>query len=529
MMNTLLHFHLTKTVAVCVAILSCVSITSLLAQTNRIDSLKQKLASTPELESFEINFQLAREFASIDNKIALELVRKAKTLAYQKRDSLDIVRSLRLTGQVYRRLDNLDSSIHYLLKGLPIAHRLKFDKERNAIHNSLGLAYTLISKFDRALYYLLQSAALYEKSGDKSMSGVVENNIGLVYYRLDDFKMALEHYNKSLSIKLSIKDHFDMDVLLINISLCYAYLGDLAEARKTLNTVLEKYPENSEDNNFGMAMHASGLIWYKSDNITKAEKDFRKSYMITKKNNDQRYIFENINGLSEIYLMQGKLALAEIFLIEGEKMSNTSNFDAEEMILYKRFCSLYMAKRNYKKLSFYQEKYIQMRDSVSNESQTNNLMRLHAEASEKENKAQLTSQEQTLQLKDEIINKQFGINVLIGFAIALLAIFIYVLVKIFHQRKEANYLLNIKVIERSDELSSNYENLKLALEQRDTTLAQLNKDLNNSIESMRTLCTAGVKVEIDKNALQYFNEISATTSSLSKSLHNILSKAKRDY
>ncbi len=520
-MNISLPHNVTKKLLIRIIILLCVSSSCLYAQNSRIDSLKQKLASTPELESFEINFQLAREAAKFDNKVALEFVTKANSLAYLAQDSLNIVRSLRLIGQLHRRLNRLDSAVYFFRKCLPISYRNNFEEERSTVLNSLAIAYIFDCKYDQALYYLLQSAMLYEKNGDKSMSGAVENNIGLVYYKLEDFKMALEHYKKSQSIKKAINDNFDMDVLRINISLCYAYLGDLVEARKTLNTVLEKYSENSEDNNFGMAMHASGLVWYKSNNITKAEKDFQKSYMITKKNNNQRYIFENINDLSEIYLMQGKLTLAEIFLMEGEKMSNTSNFDAEEMILYKRLCSLYMAKRNYKKLSFYQEKYIQMRDSVSNESQTNNLMRLHAESAEKENKAQLTSQEQTLQLKDEIINKQLGINTLIGFAIALLAILIYVLIKIFLQYKEASYLLNKKVIERSDDLLRNYEKLKLALHQRDLALAKLNYDFSNSIESMRSLCLAGTKANKDLNTQRYFNEINITTSNLSNSLSSI--------
>src|SRR6188768_4073670 len=101
-----------------------------------------------------------------------------------------------------------------------------------------------------------------------------------------------------------------------------------------------------------------------------------------------------------------------------------------------------------------------MKDIVSNDIQTNNLMRLHTEAVEKENKTQLTSQEQSLQLKAQIIKTQLGIIILIGTTVVLLIVLIYVLTKIFLQRRDANYLLNKKVVERSVELLRNHEKLK---------------------------------------------------------------------
>ncbi len=504
----------------------CFSSSCLYAQNSRIDSLKQKLASTPELESFEINFQLAREYPKYSNEIAMKFAKKANSLACSKQDSLNIVRSLRLMGQLYRRLDNLDSATYFLQKSLQVAVRNNFDAERNTILNGLGIVYIHQAKYDLALYYLLQSASFYERSNDKSMVALVQNNLGVVYYKLNDFKMALKHYNESLAIKISIKDNYDMDVLLIDICLCLVYLGNLEEARETLNSVLLKCPSKCDDNIFLNSLYTSGIRRYRSNNLHKAENDFLKSYSIAKKNNNKRFIFDNIICLSKIYLKQGVLSSAEKFLEEGEGLIKISDFDLEEMKLYEQFRSLYKIKRNYKKLSLYQEKYIQMKDSVSNETQTNNLMRLHAESAEKENKTQLASQEQTLQLKEEIINKQLGINVLIGFAVALLAILIYVLIKIFLQRKEANYLLNKKVLERSDELLQNQQSLTLAIEQRDLALAKLSVDLSNAIESMKSLCVAGVNMKTDPSTQRYFEEINTTTSTLSMSLQGILPESK---
>jgi tetratricopeptide (TPR) repeat protein len=525
-MNTLWPFHLTKTGLAGIVSIVLMSTSSSFAQNSRIDSLKQKLASTPEPESFEINFQLAREVSYFGNNVALDYARKANLLACLKQDSLDIVRSLRLMGQLYRRLDNLDSAVYYLQRCLQIAIRHNFEAERNTILNGLGIVYINRAKYDLALYYLLQSVSFYEKSDDKSMVALVENNLGLVYYKLNDFKMALEHYNKSLAIKIATKDNYDMDVLIIDISLCNVYLGNLEEARKRINSVLENCPTKCDDNIFLSSLFTSAVIWYKSDRLDKAESEFLKSYSIAKKSNNKRLLFDNIIYLSKIYLKRGNISATQKFLSEGERMTKESHFDLEEMSLYQQLCALYSAKGNYNKLSLYKEKYIQIKDSIYTQNQTSNLMRLHAEASEKGNKTQLASQEQTLQLKDQIINKQSLANILTGIAVVLLATLIHVLTKIFLRRREANYLLNKKVLERSDELLQNQQSLKIAIEQRDVALTRLSQDLSNSIESMRSLCSAGSEMEADSNARRYFNEINITTRNLSNSLSNILSESK---
>ncbi len=526
MMNALSWFHLMKTASVLVTFFLWISTTSLLAQTNRIDSLKQKLASTPELESFEINFQLATENLNSDTKIAYRFGLTAKSLAYVNQDSLNIVRSLRLLGQVHRRLDNLDSSLYYLQKCLPIANKNNFNEEHKIILNSLGVAYIFLSKYDHALSYLMQSLALRERSRDKNGIDRIQNNIGIVYYKLKDYRIALDYFNKSLAIKLDIKDNYDLDMLIVNISLCHAHLGELDEAKLSLQPIIQKCLAKCDDNLFVTTLYTSGVIWLQSDSLNKGEENFLQSYSVAKRSNNQRFIFDDIIYLSQIYLKQGKFTTAEKFLLEGERMTIASHFDLEEMKLYEEFCSLYKAKTNYSKLSIYQKKYIDMKDSVSNNTQTNNLMRLHAEASDKENKAQLASQEKTLQLKDEIINKQLGINTLIGFIVALLAILIYVLIKIFKQRKKANYLLNKKVLERSEELLQNQLSLTFAIERRDLALAKLSMDLNSAIESMKSLCTAGVNMKSDPSTQRYFEEINSTTSNLSMSLQSILPKSK---
>src|SRR6187402_3298642 len=110
---------------------------SLFAQNERIDSLKEKLLTTPKVKSFEIIFDLALEHFYIDEKKALEYSRKANSIAHLTKDSLGVTKSLRLMGQLQRRLNHLDSSVYYFQKCLSLAERLHSYEEVHYILNGI--------------------------------------------------------------------------------------------------------------------------------------------------------------------------------------------------------------------------------------------------------------------------------------------------------------------------------------------------------------------------------------------------------
>ena len=130
-----------------------------------------------------------------------------------------------------------------------------------------------------------------------------------------------------------------------------------------------------------------------------------------------------------------------------------------------------------------------------------------------------------MHLKQEIITKQRGINVLISLAVILLVVLTYLLFRILRDRKIANIQLSKKVTERTLELEHNFKALTLAIKQRDLALERISNDLNNSLQSMRVQCSSGVKGEVNSDSHKYFQEIEITTTRLEKSLKNILTES----
>ena len=88
---------------------------------------------------------------------------------------------------------------------------------------------------------------------------------------------------------------------------------------------------------------------------------------------------------------------------------------------------MYIKVKNHERTAFYQQKYIQLKDSVYSEELTINLMKIEADYQERENRAKIEAQGQVLQLKEEIIKRQQILNIVVSFSILVLIAFTIVL------------------------------------------------------------------------------------------------------
>ena len=124
--------------------------------TSSIDSLKSILKEKSGHGRYEILYQLAYDLFDVDNREASVYARQAYDLAYDVGDSLKIVTSGRLAGQIYRRIEQLETSIDVLKEVLPIAKRNSYEDEEKKILNALALTHTLRAEYDEALKYNFQ-------------------------------------------------------------------------------------------------------------------------------------------------------------------------------------------------------------------------------------------------------------------------------------------------------------------------------------------------------------------------------------
>ena len=498
------------------------------SQNRKIDSLKLLLPKLVDQQLGDILCELGYEYLVIGNypeasKCSDELLSRGNLSG----DSLQIVRGTAIKASIFRRSGLTDSAMQLYNKVLPIARRKDYKNEVKDISNSLGLLYAYGGYYDKALEFLFESLLIREKLADKFEMSINLQNIGFVYYKLGNFQKAISFNNKSLTLRKAANNNMKIEILLINLGLCYVRMQDYYRANKYIDEAFSTCRNNCDDHFLMSAHFCRGLLLFDQKNFQSAESEFLESYILSTRINDARFRLDNLGSLSQIYIQGKKLLLAEKYLLEAEEIiKRDTRYRLELAGVYSQMSDLYRQNKNYKKLSFYQEKYITLRDSLFNEEVTTNLMKAEAAYVERENQTRIESQNKILALNEEVIYRQKVANASVG-AIAFLVIILSVILAKNNKHKQLiNKLLDQRVKERTRELERNRDALHRAWVERDALISKATSDIQSSIATLKGLCLLGAK-EIDHPlATEYWKQLDKTSNGLSATLNKMHYKIK---
>jgi tetratricopeptide (TPR) repeat protein len=478
-----------------------------------VDSLVAVVETKAKGERFSLLFELAFEYIQKDNQSALNWILRAEQEALSSGDSLSIVKSMRVKGQLMYLLEDIDEAKNVFLKVLPMAVRNEFNREVLFIQVTLSKIFLFQGNYDSALNVNFNALALAGDLKNDVAKRDILYNIGIAYYKLKNYKKGLDYFLQSLQLfqQTSAQPHY----VLSNIGLCYFYLGDLLRSRayikKSLDVCGSKCPVKLMIN----IEYAFGLISRGEKQTRLAEKHFLESYNLAKLNNDTRFQFDNVYFLSQIYIERKQFKKSEFYLSEAERLIKRGTpFNLEKIKIYSQFAELYRTTGNHRASSNYQYKYIQLKDSIYNEELTNNLMRTEADFLERENKARILAQQEVIALKEEIIHRKSIVNILAIAVGIIMSIFLITILKSYRDKKNMNILLDRKVEERTRELHDIRNELLHALGERDARISHTLKEIAETVNNIRGLCFLGMKDVSEPVALSYMRKIDKVTSRL---------------
>lgn len=162
---------------------------------------------------------------------------------------------------------------------------------------------------------------------------------------------------------------------------------------------------------------------------------------------------DNIDYLSQIYTSQNRIKSAEMYLKMAEKLiGQNGSFSLERIRIYSQFAQLYFKVKNYERASYYLMNYSQLKDSVYNEDMTINLMQAEAQFLERENAIKISSQNELIMLKEEVIRWQKTLNIVLVLLSLLFLVLVVLLFRYYIQKRNISILLERKVSERTRDL-----------------------------------------------------------------------------
>lgn len=472
-----------------------------------VDSLTEAINRSEGAEKYTAWHKLVLEYIDHDNEKALDLITGAEAAALCSRDSTLILRSKRLRGQILFRLGKPQAVIQ-LLEPLTVnSHLKKAGEEYLNVTNLIGVSYMVMSQFDRGLDYLFLARESAKRNNNGYYMATTATNIGLIYYKLKD-------YDKALPFMISAYQKEDSLGILgfstpMNISLCYANLRQYALAQKFLQKSINKCGGGCDSQALLHIKYASGYVLYGLHEYKKAEAEFLASLKLSRRVRDRRMELDNIYLLAKISMERNDLREAEHYLRAADHLFEKEvPFNMEAIKVYSELSELYLRLRKFERASFYQSRYIELRDSIYNEALMTNLMKIESNYLQRENEAKIDMQGEIIELKEKMLARQKVLNVVVvAFSLTLLA-FLVLLVERYRAKKRSNLSLEQKVGERTRDLYSMVGRLSILIKEKDMQIDKAASEYIHSIRSVQTLCDMAQTEVTDQVAQTYLRKIS---------------------
>lgn len=488
---------------------------SLRAQSNhRIDSLKSVLSSQAPAEQYATLIELGFEHIDVSKKETFEYFDRAHNVALKLSDTARIVKSGRLKGQMLRRLDRLDDAVQIFSKLLPVAKRNHLEQDYKVMLNSLALAYTDRGDYHKALDYHLQSLELREQGGDKVEIGICLDNIGLVYYKLLDYAKAIEYLERSRRLKEGLTGDVLLYITYVNLGHCHNALHEYEKGREFIQRGLEVCTGDCPvsvkiDGEYGL-----GVSYIYENNLDLAILHLNRSYQMAVGADDKRFQAENLIMLSQVAIDRQQYDSAIIKLTEAEKLVQASGYGKLLIETYRYFSKLYKQKNDFEKASYYQDRYIQLKDSIFSEGLVKNIASIQTKLEERENI-------KTIANKDEQLAKQRTLNIAFVLIAVLAILLVFMLIRSNKHKRRANERLDREVKAATQDLQAANQLLAEVNTELDHFIYKTSHDIRGPLATLKGLCNVALTDVADSTALTYLNKLDFTATQLDTLLRRL--------
>jgi tetratricopeptide (TPR) repeat protein len=440
-----------------------------------VDSLENLLKTKEGKDRWEPLYELAFEYVEKDYQRALDILDEAYEVSLLTGDSLKIVRSLRVKGQMLGRLDKSIEQMQCYARALPVAKRNQFIKEIYYMLNGIGNLHLVTGEFDKALDHHLQAFQLVRDRADTSEMAQSLNNLGLLFYKMNNPSKALEYYQESVQLRTLIRfPKKQMVFAFLNIAICNCEIGRIKEAEQAIQTAKEGCDTLSLARFQFSITFNEGCIAFAKGNYVDAKRAYMKSYQLSKAINDRRFQVDNLLAVSKIALKQNdqnsrKEALdSALTLLDDHKP-----LLRESLAVYNLLFEYYLDVKNYAQATKYQNLYIELNDKVSNLNFATRMMEVESRYLNKQHAAELLAEKEISLLKEEVIYRQKIGNILMGGLVLMLLVIVGAMVSIIRNKRKINRYLEACVQRRTKELQEKTEHLLRLNLERNAKVNQL--------------------------------------------------------
>ncbi|MES2732481.1 MAG: tetratricopeptide repeat-containing sensor histidine kinase [Bacteroidota bacterium] len=423
---------------------------------------------------------------------ALEYFLSSIKLEGKSESQLSRAHMLSSIGYSYSHLSNYTLGSQYLQNSLDIFRRLDNQRGIGISYRRLGNLQQLMGNDEKAQQYYLQSLKIMKSINDEPGLSFVLDNIGSIEKNRGNYLLALTHFKQALDIKERIGSKSDVAITLANIGEIYMYLGDYPTAIDYCNraiTIAQKYA----------LLDVSARTYLLLSDLYKKKGNAEKAYDHLQKHITLKSEIFDKEKLKQLAQMQSSLESAtqqkEIAVLrEQKKLQEVMLKQKQSMISFWAACFALVCLLIIVVFMGYR---IIRKDNLLLQGQ-NAEIKLQKEEIEERN-AEIQDNNQKLESARGIIEEQ---NITL---------------------RQVNNELEVKVDERTRQLTQAYVDLLTVNQDLDTLIYRASHDIKGPLATLIGLCSVA---QLDVNelaALDYFSKVEMTARNMDRILMRLLS------
>lgn len=288
-------------------------------------------------EELKNNLDVAADYCNLASVLALhgnttkalDYYQKSLVLFEKEGNKKELAFALSNIGLLYQELGNINRTLECYESALRILERL--DDKEGIAQTLTNFGYTSFKQkdFDKAIEYYEKALKIRLKTGKKKGIYNSLNNLAAVYKEQNEINKALEYNFASLKLKEEVGDKRAIAISFNNIASCYSALGDLEKAMEYHLKSLKIREEAEEKKGVCNSLSNIAMLYYEKKELKKANEYATRSMKLSKELGYPEHIQSNASVLCRLYRTQGNFKLAlenyELYIQMRDSVNNESN------------------------------------------------------------------------------------------------------------------------------------------------------------------------------------------------------------
>ncbi len=362
-----------------------------------------------------------------------------------------------------------------------------------ALHNAVKLKDTLLigdanvfsgfclqakGNYKAALQHFLIATDIYKKKHDQLKLSKCYTAMGVVYWYQGFYNKAIDYYKKNITISLDLKDNHGLAASYGNIAIIFDERGDPDNALLYYKKALSIFEEEKDFAQTAACLDNMSLI-FKQKKDYKTSFDYNiKGYKLRESIHDTIGMLASMENLGGIFLSQNKPDDAIDISEKVLKIAIRLGAKEDMKYAYINLKEAYEAKKDYPAANNILNKLMDIKDSLRNIENANQIAELETKFKTKEKETELSEIKLIQQLREKenlekLKRKNYFIIILslIGVFILLLA---FLLLKRFREKKHVAEAFKAK--------NEAIELQKTIIDKAFYELTEKNNDITDSIK-----------------------------------------------